>query len=214
MLKKLLFLGSTCIYPKMADQPLKEDALLTGALEPTNEPYAIAKIAGIKLCQAFRKQHGNDYISAMPTNLFGPHDNFDLKTSHVLPALIHKVHNAKISGNVVTIWGSGTPRREFMHVDDLSDALVFLLENYSDVSHVNVGIGTDVTIRELAETTARVIGYTGGFDYDSDKPDGTLGKCTDNSLLRGLGWKPKISLEEGIADTYEWFLKTGINELR
>jgi len=203
---KLLFLGSTCIYPKMAEQPLKEEALLTGALEPTNEPYAIAKIAGIKLCQAYRKQHGRDFISAMPTNLYGPHDNFDLKSSHVLPALIRKVHDARLSGDIVTIWGSGTPRREFMHVDDLAAALIFLLENYSDVSHLNVGIGEDVTIRELAETVAKIVGYDGGFDYDADKPDGTPRKCTDNARLQNLGWSPKINLEDGIANTYEWFL--------
>lgn len=209
--EKLLFLGSTCIYPKMAEQPLQEEALLTGALEPTNEPYAIAKIAGIKMCQAYRKQYGCDYISAMPTNLYGPHDNFDLHTSHVLPAMIRKVHEAKQNGNKVTIWGSGTPRREFMHVDDLASALVFLLENYSDFSHVNVGIGEDVTIRQMAETIAGVIGYSGGFDYDSSKPDGTPRKCTDSTKLRNLGWMPKISLEDGIAHTYEWYLKNCIN---
>lgn len=203
---KLLFLGSTCIYPKFADQPINEDALLTGELEPTNEWYAIAKIAGIKLCQAYRKQHGHDFISAMPTNLYGPHDNFDLKSSHVLPALIRKVHDAKLAGGKVTIWGSGTPRREFMHVDDLASALLFIMENYSDHGHLNVGIGDDVTIRELAETAAKVIGYRGGFAYDATKPDGTPRKCTDNTRLRGLGWAPRIGLEEGIADTYRWFL--------
>jgi GDP-L-fucose synthase len=204
---KLLFLGSTCIYPKFAAQPINEDALLTGELEPTNEWYAIAKIAGIKLCQAYRKQHGRDFISAMPTNLYGPHDNFDLKSSHVLPALIRKVHDAKLSGGKVTIWGSGTPRREFMHVDDLASALVFIIENYSDHGHLNVGIGDDVTIRELAETAAKVVGYQGGFDYDSTKPDGTPRKCTDNTRLRALGWAPRIGLEDGIADTYRWFLE-------
>ncbi|WP_439497846.1 GDP-L-fucose synthase [Bosea sp. (in: a-proteobacteria)] len=204
---KLLFLGSTCIYPKFAAQPINEDALLTGELEPTNEWYAIAKIAGIKLCQAYRKQYGRDFISAMPTNLYGPHDNFDLKSSHVLPALIRKVHDAKLSGGKVTIWGSGTPRREFMHVDDLASALVFIIENYSDHGHLNVGIGEDVTIRELAETAAKVVGYQGGFDYDSTKPDGTPRKCTDNTRLRGLGWAPRIGLEDGIADTYRWFLE-------
>jgi GDP-L-fucose synthase len=204
---KLLFLGSTCIYPKFAAQPINEDALLTGELEPTNEWYAIAKIAGIKLCQAYRKQHGRDFISAMPTNLYGPHDNFDLKSSHVLPALIRKVHDAKLSGGKVTIWGSGTPRREFMHVDDLASALLFIIENYSDHGHLNVGIGDDVTIRELAETAAKVVGYQGGFDYDATKPDGTPRKCTDNTRLRGLGWAPRIGLEDGIADTYRWFLE-------
>ena len=203
---KLLFLGSTCIYPKLAEQPIREDALLTGPLEPTNEWYAVAKIAGIKLCQAYRKQHGCDFISAMPTNLYGPNDNFDLKSSHVLPALIRKVHDAKMKGGPVTIWGTGTPRREFMHVDDLADALIFILENYSDATHLNVGIDEDVTIRELAETAAKVVGYTGVFDYDSTKPDGTPRKITDNTALRRLGWAPKISLEEGIADTYQWFL--------
>lgn len=203
---KLLFLGSTCIYPKFASQPISEDALLTGELEPTNEWYAIAKIAGIKLCQAYRKQHERDFISAMPTNLYGPHDNFDLASSHVLPALIRKVHDAKLSGHQVTIWGSGTPRREFMHVDDLADALLFILENYSDHGHLNVGLGEDVTIRELAETAAKVIGYRGGFDYDKTKPDGTPRKCTDNTRLRTLGWAPRIGLEDGIANTYRWFL--------
>ncbi|MGY6250767.1 GDP-L-fucose synthase [Bosea thiooxidans] len=205
-ISKLLFLGSTCIYPKFASQPINEDALLTGELEPTNEWYAIAKIAGIKLCQAYRKQHMRDFISAMPTNLYGPHDNFDLASSHVLPALIRKVHDAKVSGGHVTIWGSGTPRREFMHVDDLADALLFILENYSDHGHLNVGLGEDVTIRELAETAAKVIGYRGGFDYDKTKPDGTPRKCTDNTRLRTLGWAPRIGLEDGIANTYRWFL--------
>lgn len=203
---KLLFLGSTCIYPKFASQPISEDALLTGELEPTNEWYAIAKIAGIKLCQAYRKQHKRDFISAMPTNLYGPHDNFDLASSHVLPALIRKVHDAKLSGGQVTIWGSGMPRREFMHVDDLADALLFILENYSDHGHLNIGLGEDVTIRELAETAAKVIGYRGGFDYDKTKPDGTPRKCTDNTRLRTLGWAPRIGLEDGIANTYRWFL--------
>jgi GDP-L-fucose synthase len=204
---KLLFLGSTCIYPKLADQPIREESLLTGSLEPTNEWYAIAKIAGIKLCQAYRQQHGRDFISAMPTNLYGPNDNFDLKSSHVLPALIRKVHDAKLAGGKVTIWGTGTPRREFMHVDDLASAILFIMENYSDAPHLNVGLGEDVTIRELAETAARVVGFTGGFDYDSTKPDGTPRKLTDNARLRALGWAPKISLEAGIADTYGWFLK-------
>jgi GDP-L-fucose synthase len=204
---KLLFLGSTCIYPKLAEQPIKEEALLTGALEPTNEAYAIAKITGIKMCQAYRTQYGRDFISAMPTNLYGPQDNFDLKSSHVLPALIRKVHEARQSGGKVTIWGSGTPRREFMHVDDLAQALVFIMENYSDASHLNVGIGEDVTIRELAETTAKVIGYRGGFEFDATKPDGTPRKCTDNARLRALGWAPSIGLEKGIANTYQWFLE-------
>lgn len=204
---KLLFLGSTCIYPKFAEQPIKEESLLTGELEPTNEWYAIAKIAGIKLCQAYRKQHGRDFISAMPTNLYGPNDNFDLNSSHVLPAMIRKIHDAKFAGTGVTLWGSGKPRREFMHVDDLSAALVHIMENYSDAPHLNVGIGEDVTIRELADTVAKVVGYSGGFDYDASKPDGTPRKCTDNARLRALGWAPSISLEDGIAGTYGWFLE-------
>lgn len=204
---KLVFLGSTCIYPKFADQPIKEESLLTGALEPTNEWYAIAKIAGIKMCQAYRQQHGRDFISAMPTNLYGPNDNFDLKSSHVLPALIRKVHDAKLNGGKVTIWGTGTPRREFMHVDDLASAVLFITENYSDAPHLNIGVGEDVPIRELAETAARVIGFTGEFDYDTSKPDGTPRKLTDNTRLRSLGWSPRISLEEGIADAYGWFLE-------
>ena len=204
---KLLFLGSTCIYPKLAEQPIREEALLTGALEATNEAYAIAKIAGIKICQAYRTQHGRDFISAMPTNLYGPEDNFDLNSSHVLPALIRKVHEAKRSGGKVTIWGTGTPRREFMHVDDLARALLFIMESYSGAPHLNVGIGEDVTIRELAETAAKVIGYRGGFDFDAGKPDGTPRKCTDNTRLRALGWAPSIGLEKGIADTYRWFLE-------
>jgi GDP-L-fucose synthase len=209
---KLLFLGSTCIYPKFAEQPIREESLLTGELEPTNEWYAIAKIAGIKLCQAYRKQHGRDFISAMPTNLYGPNDNFDLNSSHVLPAMIRKVHEAKYAGTRVTLWGSGKPRREFMHVDDLSAALVYIMENYSDAPHLNVGIGEDVTIRELADTVAKVVGYSGGFDYDSTKPDGTPRKCTDNTRLRALGWAPKISLEDGIAGTYGWFLENGASK--
>ena len=204
---RLLFLGSTCIYPKMASQPIKESALLTGPLEETNEWYAIAKIAGIKLCQAFRQQYGRDYVSAMPTNLYGPNDNFDLKTSHVLPALIRKAHEAKVTSGRVTLWGTGTPRREFMHVDDLSSALLFLLENYSEAEHVNVGIGEDVTIKELAEIVSGVVGYKQGFDFDPSKPDGTPRKCTDNTKLRTLGWAPRISLQEGIRGTYDWFLK-------
>lgn len=204
---KLLFLGSTCIYPKFAEQPISEDALLTGALEPTNEWYAIAKIAGIKLCQAYRAQHKRDFISAMPTNLYGPHDNFNLNSSHVLPALIRKVHEAKQTGDAVTIWGTGTPRREFMHVDDLASALLFIMQNYSDAPHLNVGIGEDVTIRELAETAADVIGFKGTFIYDASKPDGTPRKCTDNTRLRALGWAPKIELKDGISDAYQWYLK-------
>jgi GDP-L-fucose synthase len=204
--KKLLFLGSSCIYPKFAPQPMTEDALLTGALEPTNEWYAIAKIAGIKLCQAYRKQHGDDFISAMPTNLYGPGDNFDLASSHVVPALIRKIEEARLAGSPeVTVWGSGTPRREFLYVDDLADACVFLLKRYSGHDHVNVGTGTDLTIRELAETIARVVGYRGGFTYDSTKPDGTPRKLLDVSRLSALGWRASTSLEAGLKRSYDWF---------
>ena len=204
--KKLLFLGSSCIYPKFATQPMAEDALLTGALEPTNEWYAIAKIAGIKLCQAYRKQHGDDFISAMPTNLYGPGDNFDLASSHVVPALIRKIEEARLAGSPqVEIWGSGTPRREFLYVDDLADACVFLLKGYSGHDHVNVGTGTDLTIRELAETIARVVGYRGGFAYDSSKPDGTPRKLLDVSRLAALGWRASTSLAAGLKQSYDWF---------
>ncbi|WP_035709251.1 GDP-L-fucose synthase [Niveispirillum irakense] len=207
--EKLLFLGSSCIYPKMAPQPIREDSLLTGPLEPTNQWYAVAKIAGIMLCQAYRRQHGCDYISAMPTNLYGQGDNFDLTSSHVMPALMAKIHAAKTSGaETVPIWGTGTPRREFMHVDDLADALVFLLRTYSGEEHVNVGTGEDVTIRELAETIAEIVGFTGRFDYDSSKPDGTPRKLMDVSRLRDLGWSARIPLGEGIRQTYEWYLAT------
>jgi GDP-L-fucose synthase len=204
--KKLLFLGSSCIYPKFAPQPMAEDALLTGVLEPTNEWYAIAKIAGIKLCQAYRKQHGDDFISAMPTNLYGPGDNFDLASSHVVPALIRKIEEGRLAGAPqVEIWGSGTPRREFLYVDDLADACVFLLKRYSGHDHVNVGTGMDLTIRELAETIARVVGYRGGFSYDSSKPDGTPRKLLDVSRLSALGWRAETSLEEGLRRSYDWF---------
>ncbi len=204
--RKLLFLGSSCIYPRLADQPIAEDALLTGALEPTNEWYAVAKIAGIKLCQAYRRQHGFDCISAMPTNLYGPGDNYDLATSHVLPALIRKVDRARRSGSAVEIWGSGTPLREFLHADDCADACVFLLKNYSAESHVNVGYGTDVSIRELVELVMAVVGYAGEVVHDRSKPDGTPRKLLDSSLLRGMGWQPAISLAEGIADAYRHYL--------
>ena len=204
---KLLFLGSSCIYPKFADQPMREDALLTGALEPTNEWYAVAKIAGIKLCQAYRRQYGCDFISAMPTNLYGPGDNYDLASSHVVPALIRKIDEAKRDGSdTVEIWGSGRPMREFLHVDDLADALVHLLKHYSGESHVNVGTGTDVTIAELATTIARVVGWNGRFVYDSSKPDGTPRKLLDVSMLAGLGWRAKIGLEEGLRNAYGWYL--------
>jgi len=204
---KLLFLGSSCIYPKFAPQPIAEESLLTGPLEPTNEWYAIAKIAGIKLCQAYRAQHGADYISAMPTNLYGPGDNFNLDTSHVMPALIRKAHQAKLAGDdSFEIWGTGTPRREFMHVDDLADACVFLLKNYSDPLPINIGYGDDVTIGDLAEMVARVVGFGGQVTRDTTKPDGTPRKLMDSSRLNALGWQPRIALEVGIADAYKHFL--------
>jgi GDP-L-fucose synthase len=206
--EKLLFLGSSCIYPKMAPQPIPEQALLTGPLEPTNEWYAMAKIAGIKLCQAYRKQYGCDFISAMPTNLYGPGDNFDLETSHVIPALLRKAHEAKQLGDAeITIWGSGSPRREFLHVDDCADALVHLMKNYSDDIHVNVGSGSDLTILELAEAIAEVIGFTGNIVKDTTKPDGTPRKLMQADKLKAMGWYPKISLKEGLASTYNWYLE-------
>ena len=206
--KKLLFLGSSCIYPKLAPQPIKEESLLTGPLEPTNEWYAIAKIAGLKLCQAYRRQHGFDAIAAMPTNLYGPGDNFSLLDSHVLPALLRRFHEAKVNGAPeVVVWGSGTPRREFLHVDDLADALLFLMERYADESPVNVGWGEDLTIRELATMVARVVGYEGRLSFDTSKPDGTPRKLLDVNRLQGLGWRPTIRLEEGLRQTYAWFLE-------
>ncbi len=204
---KLLFLGSSCIYPKFATQPITESSLLTGALEPTNDAYALAKIAGIKLCQAYAKQYQKNFLSAMPTNLYGPNDNFDLHTSHVLPALIRKVHEAKRSGAPeVPIWGTGTPRREFLHVDDLADACVFLLQNYDSPEIVNIGCGEEVTIRELAETICEVLGYSGSLAFDPSKPDGTPRKLLDMTRLFALGWRPKIPLREGIQDAYKAFL--------
>ena len=204
---RLLFLGSSCIYPKFADQPIREDSLLTGALEPTNEWYAIAKIAGIKLCQAYRKQYGRDWISAMPTNLYGPGDNYDLETSHVLPALLRKFHEAKASGaQEVVLWGSGSPLREFLHCDDLADALVFLLKHYSDYEHINVGSSSEVTIKGLAETIAKVVGYEAELVFDSSKPDGTPRKLMDSSRLHELGWNNARSLEDGITSTYQHWL--------
>jgi len=204
---KLLFLGSSCIFPKFAPQPIEEESLLTGPLEPTNEWYAIAKIAGIKLCQAFRAQHGVDYISGMPTNLYGPNDNFDLQSSHVLPALIRKFSDAARSGaDTVTVWGSGTPRREFLHVDDCADACVFLLKNYSGEQFVNIGFGSDVTIAELASLVADVTGFKGAIALDSSKPDGTPRKLMSSARLNGMGWTPQISLEAGITKTYQWYL--------
>ncbi|HEY6454238.1 MAG TPA: GDP-L-fucose synthase [Steroidobacteraceae bacterium] len=207
--RKLLFLGSSCIYPRLAPQPIVEDALLTGPLEPTNEWYAIAKIAGLKTCQAYRRQYGFDAIAAMPTNLYGPGDNFDLQTSHVLPALMRKFHEAKLRGEgAVVVWGSGTPRREFLHVDDLADALVFLLEHYSDERLINVGTGTDLTIRELAELVGKIVGFEGALEFDASKPDGTPRKQLDVSRLAALGWAARTPLAAGIAATYSWYLES------
>ena len=204
--EKLLFLGSSCIYPKHAPQPIREEYLLTGALEPTNEWYAVAKIAGIKLCQAYHRQYGSRFISAMPTNLYGPGDNFDLNTSHVLPALLRKFHEAKESGAPeVVVWGSGTPRREFMHVDDLADACVFLMQNYESPEIVNVGWGEDVSIRELAELIQGVVGYDGRIVFDTTKPDGTPRKLLDVSRLTAEGWKARIPLGQGVESTYRWY---------
>ncbi|MEM1380226.1 MAG: GDP-L-fucose synthase [Pseudomonadota bacterium] len=206
--EKLLFLGSSCIYPKMAPQPLVEDALLTGPLEPTNEWYAIAKIAGIKLCQAYRRQYGADFISAMPSNLYGPGDNYHPENSHVLPALIRKAHNAKESGaQTMEIWGSGKPRREFLHVDDCADGLVHLFKSYSDESHINVGSGTDVTIEELTRLVMNAVGFDGSIVKDESKPDGTPRKMMDIARIQALGWSPKIGLPEGIAGAYQDFLE-------
>jgi GDP-L-fucose synthase len=208
--KKLLFLGSSCIYPKLAPQPIREDSLLTGPLESSNEPYAIAKIAGIKLCQAYARQYGANYICAMPTNIYGPGDNFDLEKSHVLPALIRKVQEAKMQRRrEVTIWGTGTPRREFLHAEDLADALRFLLENYDSPEIVNVGYGEDVTIHELVQIIARVVGLEIKIEFDLSKPDGTPRKLLDSSRLQALGWQPRISLQEGIEQTYHWLLQNG-----
>lgn len=205
--EKLLFLGSSCIYPKFAPQPMNEDALLTGSLEPTNEWYAIAKIAGIKLAQAYRKQHGRDYISAMPTNLYGPGDNFSLTSSHVLPALIRKAHEAKLRGDkTMTMWGTGTPRREFLHVDDLADACIFLMQHYSGSDHVNLGCGEDISILELTQLVNGIVGFEGDIIHDLSKPDGTPRKLLDTGRLTALGWRPSISLQEGVAETYAWFV--------
>jgi GDP-L-fucose synthase len=206
--EKLLFLGSSCIYPKMALQPIKESALLTGSLEPTNEWYAVAKIAGLKLCQAYRREYARDFISAMPTNLYGPGDNFDLATSHVVPALMRKAHEAKLRGERrLVIWGSGTPKREFLHVDDAADALVHLMTHYSDASHVNVGSGSEFTILEIAKLIAEVVGFAGEIVTDLSKPDGTPRKLLDTSMLESLGWQPTISPKEGLASTYAWFTR-------
>ena len=206
--KKLLFLGSSCIYPRLAPQPMREDALLTGPLEPTNQWYAIAKIAGIMLCRAYRRQHGSDFISAMPTNLYGIGDNFDLTSSHVIPALIAKANAAKRNNkSELVVWGTGAPRREFMYADDLAAALVFLLKHYSDEQHVNIGVGSDVTIRELAETVAHVVGFDGRLVFDDSKPDGTPRKLMDSSIILAMGWKPQTNLETGLALTYRWYLE-------
>jgi len=205
--KKLLFLGSSCIYPKLAPQPLKEEYLLTGELEPTNQWYAVAKIAGIKLCQAYRRQFGCDFISAMPTNMYGPNDNYDLQSSHVLPALIRKFHDAKIrSSATVTCWGTGAPLREFLYADDLASACVFLMQNYSEEQFINVGSGSEITVRELSELVKRIVGFSGEIVWDKTKPDGTPRKLMDSSRLFALGWKPKINLEAGIRLAYEDFL--------
>jgi len=202
--EKLLFLGSSCIYPKLAEQPLVEDALLTGALEPTNEPYAIAKIAGIKLCEAYRDQHGANFISAMPTNLYGPGDNYDLQNSHVVPALLRKFHEAKVNGDpTVTCWGTGSPRREFLHVDDLAEACLFLMQEYNDKPFVNVGTGTDLPIKQLAETIRDIVGFEGELVWDTDKPDGTPRKLMNCDRIHDLGWTHRISLEQGLRSVYE-----------
>lgn len=204
--EKLMFLGSSCIYPKFAEQPIKENSLLTRPLEPTNEWYAIAKIAGIKLCQAYRKQYGHDFNSGMPTNLYGPLDNFDLKNSHVIPAPIRKADMAKQAGqNTLGVWGSGSPKREFLYVDDLADACIFLLKNYSGYDHVNIGKGDDVSIRELAETVKRVVGFEGELEFDASKPDGTPRKLMSSERLAFKGWKAETELEEGISKAYQWY---------
>ncbi len=204
---KLLFLGSSCIYPKLAPQPISEDALLTGSLEPTNEPYALAKICGVRLCQAYAKQHGAHFICAMPTNLYGPEDNFDPETSHVLPALIGKFHRAKMKGDAsVTLWGTGSPYREFLHVDDLAEACLFLMENYDSPELINVGCGHDLRIRELAELICAIVGYSGAVNWDSTRPDGTPRKLLDVTKLSKLGWHAQINLEQGLRSTYAWWL--------
>jgi GDP-L-fucose synthase len=205
--KKLLFLGSSCIYPKMAPQPIKEEYLLTASLEPTNEPYAIAKIAGLKMCETYNFQYGCNYIAAMPTNLYGPNDNYDLHTSHVLPALINKFHTAKENGSSeVVVWGTGTPRREFMHVDDMAAACVFLMKHYNETAPVNIGVGDDVSIKELAHLIKEIVGFSGAVVFDSTKPDGTPRKLLDVSRLAKAGWQPSISLADGIASTYEYYV--------
>jgi len=207
--KKLLFLGSSCIYPKFAPQPMKEECLLDGKLEPTNEPYAVAKIAGIKMCQAYNRQYGTCFISAMPTNLYGPGDNFDLLDSHVIPALMRRFHLARMSGSQeVVVWGSGAPRREFLHVDDLAEASLFLMAHYQESDSINVGVGRDLTIRELAEMMARVTGFNGSLSFDPSQPDGTPRKLLDVSRLTALGWQAKVPLEAGLRRTYQWFRRS------
>ena len=204
--KKLLFLGSTCIYPRMAPQPIPEDALLTGPLEVTNEAYAIAKISGLEMCKFYKRQYGDDFISCMPTNLYGPHDNYDLAGSHVMPAMIRKFHDAKVNGaKSVELWGTGSPLREFLYVDDMADACVFLLENYSGEQHVNIGTGKEVSIKELAETVKKTVGYEGEIVWNTDMPDGTPRKLTDVTKLHNLGWTHKVELEEGVKLAYDWF---------
>jgi GDP-L-fucose synthase len=208
--KKLLFLGSSCIYPRECPQPMKEEHLLSGKLEPTNEPYAIAKIAGIRMCQSYNRQYGTKFVSVMPTNVYGPGDNFDLETSHALPALIRKFYDAKMEGNnAVTVWGSGTPRREFLHVDDLADACLFVMKHYDEDEMVNIGVGKDISISELAGLIRDIVGFKGNIHYDRVKPDGTLRKLLDVSKLKALGWQPRISLREGIEMTYRWYVEEG-----
>lgn len=206
--EKLLFLGSSCIYPRLAPQPINEDSLLTGPLEPTNEWYALAKISGIKLCQAYRRQHGRDYISCQPTNLYGPNDNFNLNTSHVLPALLRKAHEAKLAGaSSMTVWGTGTPRREFLHVDDMADACIYLLQHYSGEVPLNVGWGEDIAIGDVARLIKDTVGFKGNLTFDATKPDGTPRKLLDTTRINGLGWRPKIGLQEGLRSYYDWFLE-------
>jgi GDP-L-fucose synthase len=212
--RKLLFLGSSCVYPKHAPQPMKEEHLLTGPLEPTNQWYAVAKIAGIKLCEAYRRQHGADFISVMPTNLYGPNDNFDLQSSHVLPALIRRFHAARENGSAeVTLWGTGTPRREFLHVDDLADACVFLMRSYSSAEPINVGVGEDLEICELAELIRTTVGYEGAVRWDTSKPDGTPRKLLDVGRLHALGWRASIRLRDGVRATYDWYIEHGAGNL-
>lgn len=213
--KKLLFLGSTCIYPKFAPQPMNEDALLTGVLEPTNEPYAIAKIAGIKMCESYNRQYATNYISVMPTNLYGPNDNFDLETSHVLPALIRKFHEAKVeNAKAVEVWGTGTPRREFLYSDDLADAVIYLMNNYNGNQFINIGVGKDISIKELAEKVKEVVGFNGDIVFNTTKPDGTPRKLVDVTRLNELGWHASTSLDEGLKKAYEWFLTNKEKEIK